>query len=200
MSEDSFNTFEMHDYIDRWRAGDLTGRDELIHRTTRRLDKLTRKMFAKYGAISRWTEVEDVLQNAILRLIRALENIRPSSTREFFALAATQVRRELIDLTRHFTSVKRGEGQASNTPDLDDSHFGLEDHQPTREHLEWWASFHQAIEDLPVAEREVFSLGYYHGWTQIEIAAFLHLHERTVRRHWKAAGQRLAETLGPPPT
>ena len=54
------------------------------------------------GRLQRWEGTDDVCQNALMRLCRALQDITPGSVREFFRLAAMQVRRELIDLARHY--------------------------------------------------------------------------------------------------
>jgi len=56
----------------------------------------------RYPSVGRWVEVEDVLQGSLMRLLRALESVQPTSTRAFFGLAAEQMRRELLDLGRHF--------------------------------------------------------------------------------------------------
>src|SRR5436309_5851669 len=103
------NTVLLHQCVDRMREGDPTSRDELLRRAWRRLDRLARKMFRRFPSVQRWVDVDDVLQNAALRLLRALEQERPTSTRGFFGLAAEQMRRELVDLARHFLG-PRGEG------------------------------------------------------------------------------------------
>jgi DNA-directed RNA polymerase specialized sigma24 family protein len=38
------------------------------------------------------------------------------------------------------------------------------------QNLERWCAFHEQVEALPAAEREVVSLLFYHGWTKAEIA------------------------------
>ena len=50
----------------------------------------------------RWEQTDDVVQNALVRLRRALETTSPESVRSFVNLAAVQIRRELIDLARHY--------------------------------------------------------------------------------------------------
>ena len=52
------------------------------------------------------------------------------------------------------------------------------------------------VERLPVEEREVVGLIYYHGWTQQQVAELLGVSERTVRRHWVSAVARLSTGLG----
>jgi DNA-directed RNA polymerase specialized sigma24 family protein len=37
---------------------------------------------------------------------------------------------------------------------------------------------------------------FYHGWTQTQVAALFQVSDRTVRRWWRSACQRLSEELG----
>src|SRR4051794_35267596 len=91
-------TVQFQQWLDGMRAGDRVARDELFHHVSKQLERLTRKMLKSYPGVQRWEQTDDVLQNALLRLWRALGEVRPASTRDFFALAATQIRRELLDL------------------------------------------------------------------------------------------------------
>src|SRR5262245_7811376 len=102
MSDPSLHTGELQDWLTRLRAGDATARNELVGRTCSRLERLARKMLRGFPRVRRWADTNDVLQNALVRLLRSLETVRPESPREFFALAAQQIRRELLDLARHF--------------------------------------------------------------------------------------------------
>ena len=43
-------------------------------------------------------ETGDVLQNALVRLLRAIEEVKPQTPRDFLTLATLQIRRELLDL------------------------------------------------------------------------------------------------------
>src|SRR5438445_5611148 len=95
-------TVQLLGWLERMRAGDLTAREALFGHVCERLRRLTRKMLKGYPGVQRWAETDDVLQNALLRLLRALQEVWPASTREFFGLAAEQMRRELLDLARHF--------------------------------------------------------------------------------------------------
>ena len=40
---------------------------------------------------------------------------------------------------------------------------------------------------LPVREREVVGLVFYHGWTQGQVAELFQVDVRTVRRWWESA-------------
>src|SRR5438105_15135958 len=100
--QDPFNTSVLNDLLAKAKAGDSTARNDLIRRCSARLELLTRKMLKSYPAVRRWEETGDVFQNAAVRLVRALNAVTPTNTREFFGLAAEQIRRELIDLARHY--------------------------------------------------------------------------------------------------
>src|SRR5213075_2855048 len=73
----------------------------LLLRACDRLRVLAGKCLRGFPALRRWVETDDVLQQAMLRLHRALQQVRPSTVGEFFALAGLQIRRELHDLHRH---------------------------------------------------------------------------------------------------
>jgi DNA-directed RNA polymerase specialized sigma24 family protein len=61
--------------MDRLRAGDVSARDELLARASARLTRLTRKMLRDFPGVHRWEETDDVLQNAVVRLCRALGEV-----------------------------------------------------------------------------------------------------------------------------
>ena len=68
-------------------------------------------MFRNYPHLRRWEQTDDVFQTAALKLHRSLAEVKPESVRQFFGLAATQIRRTLIDLARHHYGP---EGSAAN--------------------------------------------------------------------------------------
>src|SRR6185295_18351434 len=175
--------------LERMRAGDKAAREELLKGVAARLEKLARKMLRKYPHVRRWTETGDVLQNALIRLLRALESIQPKTTRDFFNLAAVQIRRELIDMARHFY------GPQGSAAHHESGRFNAADPTQEGDHdLEFWTSFHTAVETLPTEEREVVSLIFYHGWQQKEVADLFQVNARTIRRWWQAALVKLHDT------
>ena len=88
--------------IDRLRTGDESARAELLSCASDRLARMARKMLKGYPGVARWEEGDDIAQNALIRLDRALRAVAPPTARDFFRLAAAEVRRELIDLARHY--------------------------------------------------------------------------------------------------
>ena len=103
---DPMDTPALHQRLDRWQAGDRGAADELLELAGVRLGKLARRMCKSFPNVRPWAETDDVLQGSLIRLFRTLRNIRPASTRDFFNLAAVHIRRELLDLARHY----RGKG------------------------------------------------------------------------------------------
>jgi RNA polymerase sigma factor (sigma-70 family) len=191
-----FHTSQLHKWIDGLRGGDRAAQDQLFRAVGDRLERLARKMLRDYPRVKRWTDTGDVLQNASLRLLRALQEVHPASTREFFSLAAELIRRELLDLARHFYSSKGMGNQRSSPALVDNSSAPADPAADTDEReVDKWCAFHEQVARLPAEEREVVGLIFYHGWTQAEVADFFQVTERTIRRRWQAALLKLHDVL-----
>jgi RNA polymerase sigma-70 factor (ECF subfamily) len=200
MDDASSPTVQIQNCLDRLRGGDEAARDELLRIACERLRSLARKMLRSYPNVHRWEQTDDVLQNAALRLCRTLQQLTVAAPRDFFRLAALNIRRELLDLAKHYYG-PHGQGAHHVTnPGSDSSRGGpaLADPadlsgEPGR--LAAWGEFHQQIEALPDEEREVFDLLWYQGLSQAEAAEVLHVSERTVKRRWQTARLKLHEAL-----
>jgi RNA polymerase sigma-70 factor (ECF subfamily) len=202
MADATHSTTHIQLRLDRLRAGDESARDELLTIACERLRRLARKMLRGYPGLRRWEQTDDVLQNAALRLCRALKEIRPASVRSFINLAAVEIRRELIDLARHYHG-PRGPGRdhhisrsvsngSRGTPGPPDP--GTDTDDPVR--LAAWTEFHGKVGSLPDQEKEVFDLLWYQGLAQAEAAALLGVTERVVKYRWRSARLRLHKMLG----
>jgi RNA polymerase sigma-70 factor (ECF subfamily) len=197
MAESDARTTVLVQLLERIKGGDREARDELVRAFHGRLEHLAGKMLRKYPSVGRWVEVGDVLQGSLLRLLRAVESVRPESTRAFFGLAAEQIRRELLDLARHFYGPHGlGANHASNGPGPETSHAEFEPATPADEDdLDRWCRFHEEVTRLPAQEREIVGLIYYHGWSQAQAAELLQVNVRTVRRWWESALVKLHHEL-----
>jgi RNA polymerase sigma-70 factor (ECF subfamily) len=190
MPDDSPSVSGLRSCLSRLRRGDTTALNELILLASKRLEILTRQMLRDYPRVRRWTQTDDVLQNALVRLCRALESVEPADIQEFYRLATTQIRRELIDLARHYSGPRNAAGhheswtgdpgQEQRSPDPADA-----THDPAA--LADWSDFHTQVAALPDEEREVFGLIFYHGMTQEDAADVLGVTVRTIQRRWQNA-------------
>jgi len=185
--DDDLNTESLHDLVSRHQAGDRAALDRLVRRTVGRLERLARKMLRGFPAVRAREQTGDILQSALLRLTRALRRVTPRSVRDYYRLAAEQIRRELYDLARRYS--RRPVGELGDIDPAEPASDSADD-------LSRWAALQEAVERLPTDEREVFGLTFYHGWTQPRIAALLQISDRQVRRLWTAACLRLNEAIG----
>jgi len=162
-----------------------------------RLTRLTRKMLRQFPHVRRWEQTEDVFQAAAMRLFSALAVVQPENTRAFLGLAATQIRRTLIDLARHHYGPLGSGAHHQSDPALPDRSMREASAPQSTEpgSLEDWATFHEIIERLPADMREVFCLRWYHGMSQDEIARVLNVSVPTVQRKWYAAQIELHDRL-----
>jgi RNA polymerase sigma factor (sigma-70 family) len=201
MSDNTIRTTELHNWLDRMKAGDSKALDGLMQRVSARLERISRKMFSRYRRLSRWMDADDVLQNATLRLIKALQAVRPNTTREFYSLAATQIRRELLDVTKSLFGPE-GAGHNHDSVSPNDSAATRISDPKTDENdseFELWCEFHRQVDSLPEVEREVVGFLFYHGWKQQQVADFYGVTVRTVQRWWQSALERLhAQIHGQP--
>jgi RNA polymerase sigma-70 factor (ECF subfamily) len=198
MADPAVNTIELHRCLERMRAGDKTAQDDLIRGVCTQLETLASKMLRRFPNVNRWAETGDVLQSALLRLFRGLKKLdAPASMPQFFALAAQQMRRELLDLARRHCGPNRPALHHASQVPTDERTMSLEPADAGEEpaDLEKWCSFHEEVEKLPAEEREVVGLIYYHGWQQAEVAQLLKITERTVRRRWASAMLKLHDLL-----
>jgi RNA polymerase sigma-70 factor (ECF subfamily) len=184
----------LHDRIDRWRSGDRGAADDLLRMVISRLEKLARRMLRYFPNIRGIADTDDVLQNSLLRLLRTLQRLKPKGMRDFFNLAAVHIRRELLDLARRSS---RGKGNIPlQTTWTDEVSFPEPSRTTDSNDADRWVLFHQCVDRLPLEEREVVGLIFYHGWTQRDIAVLFKVDERTIRRRWASARQNLRSMIG----
>lgn len=201
---DGSDSSEISLWLERLAAGDLAARDRIIEITIARLRVLASRMLSRFPQVRRWDDTDDVLQNAILRLHRALADVQPDSPRAIMALAATQLHRELIDLARRYRGPMSFEANhATRIPepaDASEPPSPIDQAAAADESLDRWSAFHDVIEGLPADQREVFHLVWYLGADQKTIARLLECSERTVKSRWRAAREAVRSALdGQPP-
>jgi len=183
--------------LNRIATGDVHARADLYRLTRDRLLVMTRALMVRFSRLRRWIESEDVLQNAMLRLDKAFEQISFDSTRAFLTIAAKHIRYELLDLIRHYFGA-HGLGANHETPP--DPALRPEEVEGTNEDdpslLAEWAELHELIAELPEEEQEVVLLRIYHGLSVSETAQSLEISQKTVKRRYAEAKVWLTRKLG----
>jgi RNA polymerase sigma factor (sigma-70 family) len=204
MPQRDSDTKSLHDAITgclaRLAAGDPRAREEILEVCMARLHVIASRMLANFPSVRRWNDTGDILQGGLVRLHRALADVRPTTDRDLLALATTQMHRELLDLARKYAGPRSHAAHHDTNSIRGDINLQQTDLASTIDpELERWEAFHEAVEGLPPEEREVFRLVWYFGCDQQQVAATLGCSTRTVKRHWQAARQAVAAALGDEP-
>jgi len=192
-------------WLERHAAGDPHARGAILEIVSGRLRTLAHRMLAGFPRVRRWEETDDVFQNAALRLHRTLGHMHLTDPRSVLALAATELRRELLDLARkhagplseaanHATNVVPGGRDDAGAPRLHVDQAASAD-----EPLDRWTAFHEAVESLDPERREVFHMVWYLGCDQRTIAAALGCSTRTVKTRWREAREAVRRRLADDP-
>jgi RNA polymerase sigma-70 factor (ECF subfamily) len=182
----------------RLQAGEDKARQELISRTYSRLYQLMARMLQTFPSVQERATTSDVLHDSLVRLWQALGKVHVLTLEDYLRFAAVHMRRQLLDMVRQIRRQPKTmrfdkEGKDSDTDpphrfDPVDTDVGLLS-------LEEWCEFHQFVDRLPVEERSVFDLLFYHGLSQAEAAQILNISVPTVKRRWAEARIRLREYL-----
>ena len=195
--DESTDKFEQA--LSRLSEGDENARDDLIQLSFDRLKRLASRMLSQFPAVRRWEETDDVLQQATVRLWKALSEVKLDSPRHFFNLAAVQVRRELIDMSRKFSGA---EGHNRNLESVvgpeQDTPAITEGNSDTYEggRLASWTEFHDSVDQLDDELKEVFQLIWYQGLSQDQVSDLIDVPQRSVSRRWQKARRELCSILG----
>jgi len=185
-------TGELVAWVVQLRIGRPEAAEPTLLKIVGRVGELARAMFRQYPRVGRFVDADDVIQGCLVRLLAALREVRPTSTRHFYALVNELIRRELLDLAKHYYG-PRGHGTNLATVPVGSGPGEVAPAAPTPDprELERMAAFHQAVERLPAELREGIGLTYYHGLTQAETAGVLGVSVRTVQRWADAAAAAL---------
>ena len=197
------DTVSIQNWLVQLASGDESAREKLIQSAEHRLLCLTRKMLRTFPTVRRWEQTDDVFQNSVLKLHRALATVVPKNVAEFMKFAAMIIRRELIDLSRHYCG-PQGMGRKHES----DLHLhtatyeagGIQGRGDEGSSLMWWAEFHEAVEAMPNELSEVVDLIWYQELSQPEAAELLGVSVRTVQRRWLEARLKLHSRLGTLPS
>jgi RNA polymerase sigma-70 factor (ECF subfamily) len=185
----------------RLREGDRGSLELFTNRIYDRLVRLTRLILHNGSTrVQRWEETDDLVHSAWIRIQRALqtESLTFKQPEHIFRIAAQHIRFEMIDMHRRH----RARALTHQTePRFGDDHRAQEDRRfETGSSIDprqvaHWEDFHAAVEKLPEPLKEVMDLVWYQGFSQEEVAQWLNLSVRSIKRRWREAKLRLAEEL-----
>ena len=195
---DSNTTIALQDLLSQLQSGENveTIKKQLVARAYSRLRILAHKMLNSYNRHAIDEETEGLVAEAYLRLDRSLDDLQPETVRQFFGLAALQMRRHLLDKLRSI----HGRGQEkrpkiSSLDPKDASTPGLEVALETP--LAPWSAIDilEALDELDERERDCLTMQHWYGFTHQEIANLLQLSTKTIQRSCNMAIIKLNERL-----
>ena len=185
MAED---THRITGLLYEWRAGKMEAANQLIELVYGELHRMAgRQMRREHSAITLQTTA--LVHEAYLRLCGS-EPIQWQDRVHFFAVAAQQLRRVLVDHARRVRSGKRGGGAV---------HFSLAEFDGALlESDEGLLALDEALgrlEKLDSRAASVVELRFFGGLEEQEIADALNISVATVKRDWVFARAWLASQL-----
>ena len=191
----------LHELFPALQAGDGAAREEVVGLVVGRMREVTHRMLRSFRTVRRWDDTDDVVQNAAIRFLRALDATPLSTPEHLVNLATLQIRRELVDLARKHRGPESYAANHESNSTVVDSEVVMRvsyaaDPYVLEPGVERWAAFHEAAAALPAGEREVFELAWFLGAEQVEVAEPLGCSVRTVKRRWDAIKQTLRDALG----
>ncbi len=197
---DPNSTAAVQSLLDRICEGDQASVQTLLTATFDRLRLLAKKIVGNIPGVSHFEQTDDLLQNSMVRLWKAFEKHHPPTTLEYYRLASSIMRRELIDMSRHYFGPEGMGANLARTVYSADagaiSPIDFQGDETSEPHkLSRWTEFHEYIEHLEQDDRTLFDLLWYQGLTLEVAAQITGSSERTTRRRWKAARLALYRTL-----
>lgn len=166
--------------LDAWSDGDPAALDQLMPFVYDELHRIASRQFRREGD-DHTLQPTAVVNEAYLRL-KGQRKVKWHSRNEFFAVAATLIRRVLVDHARRRRRAKRGGGMPKLP--LDDA-IGLAEAE---------APSFVALDDALVAlaafaprQCRIVELRIFTGLTLEEVAEVLKIGRTTVYREWNAA-------------
>ena len=187
MQEDR-ETHDITGLLDRWRLGDMEAANQLMELTYGELHRIAaREMRREHGEHTLQTTA--VLHEAYLRIFRS----GPFELRDrahFFAVAAQQLRRVLLDHARRAHREKRGGGIVKLS--LWESDVGA---LGANDRLLALDDALVRLEELDPRAAKVVELRFFGGLTEAEAAEVLRISVATLKRDWDFAKTWLAVQL-----
>lgn len=172
--------------LKRYSDGDATALDHLVALLYPELKTMARRRVRQGQDIGATT----LVQETFLKLLSS-DGVQPEDRVQFFGLAATIMRRVMIDDARYASAQKRQGTEVEFIPQI-----GPDKQQVNAEFLlRVDNALHRLAErDLRLAK--VFECRYFGGYSMSETAEILDVSVRSAERLWTSARKHLALELG----
>lgn len=167
----------------QWRQGDPAVEAQIVDAVYKELHQIARR-YARHERAGHSLQATALVNEAYLRLVARRSSWKNRA--HFFGVAATLMRRILIDHARRSRAGKRGDG-AAHVP-LDDER--VERPALSEAHVDNVLAVDEALTKLAAVDARqsrIVELRFFAGMTSKEIAEVLGIGERTVDREWALA-------------
>jgi RNA polymerase sigma factor (sigma-70 family) len=183
--------------IERLGDGDVAARKDLLERIHHRLTRIAASSMQRFPRLRALHDVDSVVDDAWVQLMKALETTRPETPEAFYRLVFRKVRHVLLDMSRRQgrEDARRRDGPPGPGSTNSPAPFEIADTTMEPSRLAFWTEIHREVGRLPKDQRAVFRFHYFAELPQADIARLLDLHPRQVSRLWMAATMRLARRL-----
>jgi RNA polymerase sigma factor (sigma-70 family) len=191
----------IQDALDRFHAGDLSAKNDLLIYAEKQLRRMTRQKFPPKNSLHRWEETEDVFQNLQIRLSRALDQMEKhelDSPRRFFKIAAKNIDwaiTTLVDKNKRLRDHYRSDVEPAGTDGP--AHGGRLRNHPAKNTADPVTAFAQLLEGIKAlteTDQEILTLMFVNGCTYEEAADTVGLPLSTFKRRYRDARLKLHDT------
>jgi len=172
--------------IQAYNGGDQAALDRLGQLLYPELKAMARRRTRGDGGLGATTLVNETF----LKLLSG-ERLRSEDRQQFFGLAATVMRRVIVDEVRHAQAGKRDGLAVTYTESISAAGGGDDD-------IEFLLEVDRLVDALAAEDERlarVFECRYFAGFTVSETAECLGLSERSVERLWSDARSRIAASM-----
>lgn len=167
-----------------WNDGDAAALEQLTSLVYQELHRLAHRHLARERH-DHHLQTSALVNEAYLRLVDA-QQVSWQNRAHFFGVLARLMRQILVDFARQRDSLKRG-GEVSVIGLEDTPQQGLDIAQTRSADLVALDEALILLATLNERQSQIVELRFFGGLTEAEIAAVLHVSERTVRGDWRVA-------------
>lgn len=199
--ETAGHTTKLVGYLQDHAAGRPEALNELLRHAQDRLRRVAAAMMRSSQVARNLHDTDDLLQNAMIGLERAIRAEKPTTADSFGKLMTTKLVQAIRDLSKALHAKKRDVSRVTSLDQtIDDggtSPLAMDPVDPATHHelLIDWSELHDAIANLPEEQRVVMEHIFYSNYTHDEVSTLLGVCTKTVQRRFSDAKKSLVTKL-----